>query len=66
MAINCCHKCVPPERHPGCHDKCPVYQEAKAKHDALKAADDKRKQIKGSLIHQRNDLYFKAMKKRRK
>lgn len=66
MAITCCHGCMAPERYPGCHDKCPKYLEAKAKHDALKAADDKRKQIKGSLIHQRNDLYFKAMKKRRK
>lgn len=21
--FNCCHGCVPPKRHPGCHSTCP-------------------------------------------
>lgn len=23
--IECCRPCVPPKRHPGCHDKCEEY-----------------------------------------
>ena len=66
MAIKCCYGCVAPDRYPGCHSQCAKYIEAKAKHDALKEADDKRRHIHGSLVHQRDDLYFKAMKRRRK
>lgn len=25
MAVKCCKDCVPPKRHPGCHDHCPDY-----------------------------------------
>lgn len=28
-----CHHCVAPKRHPGCHDHCPEYLEAKAAYD---------------------------------
>lgn len=28
-----CQKCVPPTRHPGCHDHCPEYLASKAKYD---------------------------------
>lgn len=66
MAIKCCNGCVAPERHPGCHDKCPKYIEAKAQHDALKEAYDKKHRLRGELIAQRDSLYFKAMKKRRR
>ena len=27
--ILCCHHCVAPMRHPGCHDHCDIYQKAK-------------------------------------
>lgn len=40
--ILCCHHCVAPMRHPGCHDHCDIYQKAKKEHDAQKAAEDKR------------------------
>ena len=30
--IDCCHKCKPPKRYPGCGDHCPEYKAAKAKH----------------------------------
>ena len=31
-----CQHCVPPERHPGCQDRCEHYAEAKAKYEADK------------------------------
>lgn len=65
MAICSCKGCVPPERYPGRHATCPKYLEEKAKHDALKEADDKRRRTRDNLIAQRNELYYKAMKHRR-
>lgn len=35
--FECCHKCVPPKRYPGCSGTCPEYAEARAKFDADKA-----------------------------
>lgn len=31
MPIKCCKDCVPPQRYPGCHTKCIMYLEEKAK-----------------------------------
>ena len=58
-----CKDCVAPKRHPGCHDKCPEYQEQKAKNDAVKEAEKKWRDTRGGLIAQRNELYYKAMKR---
>lgn len=33
--FECCHYCPVDKRHPGCHDVCPDYKEAKAKWDVL-------------------------------
>ena len=30
-----CMNCVPPKRHPGCHDKCPSYQKDRKELDEL-------------------------------
>lgn len=65
MAFECCRVCVAPKRYPGCHGKCPEYLEERARYDALKAADDKKRRTRNALIEQRNELYFKAMKNRR-
>ena len=61
-----CKDCTTPKRHPGCHDKCPEYLEQKAKYDAQKAAYDEKRRLRGELIAQRDELYYKAMKKRRR
>ena len=37
---SCCMECVPPRRHPGCHDKCKEYQEWKAEHLRIKGIED--------------------------
>ena len=42
--INCCHYCVAPKRHPGCHGNCPEYATEKAEHEKLKEADAKKTQ----------------------
>lgn len=64
--IDCCRNCTAPKRYPGCHGKCPEYLEQRAKYDELKEADNKRREIKGNLYAQRDELYVKAMKRRRK
>ena len=42
--IKCCHKCVAPKRHPGCHDTCQEYKNEKAKFEAIKEAEKKEKE----------------------
>lgn len=41
--FKCCHKCVAPKRHPGCHADCPDYAKDKADYEArvnyLKSTD---------------------------
>lgn len=64
--INCCHYCVPPKRHPGCHDRCPEYAAEKAKHEKLKAADAEKRRVKNDIYNQRAELVTKAMKRHRK
>lgn len=59
MAIKCCHGCMAPKRHPGCHDHCPEYRKEKAEHDAMREADHKRRET----IHNLNDQRYKAVTK---
>lgn len=61
-----CKDCTAPKRHPGCHDKCPEYLEQRAKHDEIKEAERKWKEVRGGLIAQRDHLYYEAMKRNRK
>ena len=61
--INCCHYCVAPKRHPGCHDSCPEYAAEKALHDKLKAADTEKRKVKNDIYSQRADLITKAIKR---
>lgn len=61
--INCCHFCVAPKRHPGCHGYCPDYAEEKALHDQRKAEDDKRRKIKSDIYNQRAENVTKALKR---
>lgn len=39
--FECCHHCVQPKRHPGCHDTCEEYLEAKERRDKDKALYEK-------------------------
>lgn len=30
LMFECCHHCVAPKRHPGCHDRCEEYKSVKS------------------------------------
>ena len=58
-----CKDC--PKRYPGCHDKCPEYQEAKSKNDAAREAEHARKQREAYTIDTIRDRRARMAKKRR-
>lgn len=47
--FECCHYCVAPKRHPGCHSQCKDYIEQKAVNDARNAVISNAKQQEESL-----------------
>ena len=61
--FKCCHFCVAPKRHPGCHDRCPEYADEKAENDRLKAADYNRRKVKNDIYNQRTEHVTKALKR---
>ena len=61
--FKCCHPCVPPKRHPGCHDHCPDYAAEKAENDRCKEADAKRRKVKNDIYNQRSENVSKALKR---
>ena len=52
MAIYSCKGCVAPKRYPGCHGHCPEYLAEKAKHDADRVEENRRRQIEYGIISQ--------------
>lgn len=66
MAIRCCHGCIAPKRHPGCHGTCPEYLQEKAVHDAKMEEDYKQRKLQHNLYQQRNDAVYRADKGKRK
>ena len=52
MAIKCCNGCVPPKRNEYCHAVCPEYKAEKEKHEAERAAINRKKAIEGGLTAQ--------------
>ena len=65
MAIYSCMGCVAPKRYPGCHDRCPEYLAEKAKHDELKASEEKKRYIERGLDSQLAKSVYRAKKIRR-
>lgn len=63
--IKCCHHCVPPKRHPGCHGTCPDYIEERALYDELKDAADQVKHTQRGIVMQRDEAVRKALKGKR-
>ena len=63
--IECCHYCVAPKRHPGCHDHCPEYIKEKAEYEARKAAYYGDVMVQQGLTSQRNESVSKAIKRSR-
>lgn len=63
--IKCCHYCVAPKRHPGCHGTCPEYLEEKAEHTRRKAIEDKKKFVGISVQTQKSDGVRRALRNRK-
>ncbi len=47
--FECCHKCIAPKRHPGCHSECPEYIEQRKLLDQRNEAEKQRK-FEDSLV----------------
>ena len=43
--FECCHKCKPPKRYPGCSSKCPEYAKGRKKLDECNAREKLRKDL---------------------
>ena len=51
--ILCCKECIPPKRHPGCHDHCDIYKTAKVQHDKDKAEEHKKRKAEYDYMAQK-------------
>lgn len=62
-SFECCHKCVAPKRHPGCHGHCQDYEDAKAVYEAktnyLKSTDADKVLMVGSVKYNNQTAIFK-------
>ena len=61
--FKCCHPCVPPKRHPGCHDHCPEYAAEKAVNDRRKEEEGKKRKAQIDIYNQRAEHVTKALKR---
>jgi hypothetical protein len=66
MAITCCNGCVPPKRHPGCHDHCPDFIAEKLIEDLRMDAYRKQQDIQLGIRDQKTRGVTKAAKRRRR
>jgi Na+-translocating ferredoxin:NAD+ oxidoreductase RnfC subunit len=64
VGIKCCHKCVAPKRHPGCHATCPEYIEENQTHQAEREEIRKYKEVNNSVYRQKSDGVFRAYRSR--
>lgn len=64
MAIKCCHGCVAPKRHPGCHSTCPEYIEEKSVHEAQREAAQKAKAVLDGVYASRQRSARKVLRHR--
>lgn len=53
MSFEHCHSCLPPVRYPGCHSKCPHYQEDIDRYYAVKAEEARQLQEKDDYLSAR-------------
>lgn len=42
--FECCYKCKPPKRYPGCHAECPEYLKAKEEWDKVREVERKQRE----------------------
>ena len=60
--FECCHKCVPPKRYPGCSGTCPEYAEQRVLFDAQKEAIRKASQIRPAKTDYLNNAVWRTKK----
>lgn len=64
--FDCCHKCKPPKRYPGCQDHCPDFPVAKANFEKKKAEYNRARGYDCPTAYaQRVDSIHRAYKKRK-
>lgn len=64
--ISSCKDCVPPKRHPGCHDHCEAYQAERERLNEQNAAFYVEKRNEGRLTEREKIRIAKAKEYRRK
>lgn len=55
-----CKTCIPPKRHPGCHDKCPDYIKDKKEHEEFKNKVWEEKRKVGDVSTYKKEAVSKA------
>lgn len=63
-SFECCHKCKPPKRTPGCHDHCPEYKAVREAYDAKKVEIDRQHRLAYNLNTQAHQAVRKASRKK--
>ena len=53
------------KRYPGCHSQCETYKREKLEYDALKAKEDRKKEIRQGIYIQKCNALSKATKGKR-
>lgn len=64
--FECCHKCKPPKRSPGCHDHCPEYKKERAAYDAKKEEIDRKRRLSNAINAETGRQVDKANRRKRK
>lgn len=58
IKISCCIDCVAPKRHPGCHDKCPMYQTQKK----LRQEQIEKEKLEKTIFRYKHDKHQEYLK----
>lgn len=61
--FDCCIKCKPPKRYPGCSDKCPEYSEQWILNEVSKAQERQRIKIGAAKTDYLNNPVWKSKKR---
>lgn len=64
--FECCRKCKPPKRTPGCHDRCPEYKQAKLEYNTKKEEIDRQRRIRNALAAETERQVRKANRGKRR
>jgi hypothetical protein len=63
--FECCHKCHPPKRQPGCHGYCPEYKAERAAYDEKMDVEKSKRRLANALNAETGRQVARATKRRR-